>query len=43
MRGTALRSFTQTEASMQESNSGRKKTYLLIMVILLVILAVTFF
>jgi len=28
---------------MQESNTGRKKTYLLIMVILLVILTVTFF
>jgi hypothetical protein len=30
------------EASMSESNSGRKKTYLVILVILLVILAVTF-
>lgn len=31
------------EAPMPESNSGRKKTYLIIMVILLVILAVTLF
>lgn len=30
------------EASMAEPNGGRKKTYLVIMVILIVILAVTF-